>query len=595
MNTYKKSETSKKVSQSKDYSKDSKIGSNKSYNNKNRSKYKGKGKTSNYHEDDLPNKDCYDNNPDWYIIDQTTADQASGFSFANFIGEPVNIQGCKDSLITSTYNTVDIGSIMQIGLNPSLGTVGMDSDAKVSAINQQGFKMYSRLSSVNSKNTQYLPNDITTLILAVGELIKMISWGQRAFGLSWVYNLRNRNMPKVLINKAGFDPDDFYGNLAQYRIKFNTLMVQANKIPFPSNINYFNKCAQVYSSIYKDDVTDMSQMYVFIPASTWIIDETGENGTILKTTYLPDLPSNGMVFSEYLALLESMINTLLTSATYNYVYADIVNFAAKNSGKVSMSMLNFGTIPEDYVVLPEYNEPILSQIHNMTILGTPIIDKSSTNNMYIATYDDSKTETFTQSNDVIPDVSTLSMFYKPAFGNDHDAGTDGFAAYVRTSDKILDFHTSSPDTGMRLEATRLTSGCNKVNHGKIGDQTTWIASDLVSADNYVVFVRVTSRENVSGYTLYNSGIAVNDSGLMESFSVYCLGYLTQFKERPMWYIGDTTGASIAATKAEIKSVYADLDFFTTVEMSTLKRINDLSLYGLFEPKDFEYGGVISGK
>lgn len=201
MSTYTKSGPSNRRSKCEVDSSNSKTKFNKKPSgnrNRNYSKGKGKAKTE-YHEDKVVGSDSYDNNPDWYIIDQTTADQASGFSFANFIGEPINIGTNGKSDIKNSENSVNVGAIMRIGLMPSLGSVGMDLSAKTAAINQQGFKMYSRLSSVNSKNTQYLPNDITTLILAVGELIKMVNWGQRAFGLAWVYNLRNRTDRKSVV------------------------------------------------------------------------------------------------------------------------------------------------------------------------------------------------------------------------------------------------------------------------------------------------------------------------------------------------------------------------------------------------------------
>ena len=593
MSTYTKSGPSNRRSKCEVDSSNSKTKFNKKTSgnrNRNYSKGKGKAKTGkdDYHEDKITGSESYDNNPEWYIIDPVTADQASGFSFANFIGEAINIGTTGTSDIKNSGYTVNIGSIMRIGLMPSLGSVGMDINAKTAAINQQGFKMYSRLSSVNSKNTQYLPNDITTMILAIGELIKMVNWGQRTFGLTWVYNLRNRTMPKRLIELSGFDPDDLFKNLAQYRIEFNTLMVQANKIPFPSNINYFNKCAQVFSSVYKDEETDMSQMYVFAPDSVWLIDETGAEGTILKTHYLPNAP---IKFSAYLTLLESMINTLLTSATYNYVYADIVNFAAKNSGKMNMQMLNFATVPDDYIVMPEYNEPMLSQIHNLSIMSYPI-DSGKGTETYSITYKDETIETFTNNNDVIPNVETLSMFYKPAFTGKGD-GADVFTAFMASADRILDFHTSSPNTGMRLEATRLTSGCRKVKQNKAGEAHPFTYSDLVSSDHYVSTLFVVGAEGKPDYEISSNGILFWDNTML-GFSVYALGLISQFKERPIFYIGDISSGSDPYV-GQIKSIFSDLDFFTTIDMDTLKRINDLSLYGLFEPNDFEYGGVLSGK
>lgn len=557
-------------------------------NNNSRGKRKGKsdgGRTK--AREAVDDSESFDNNPDWYNIDQVTTDQANNFSFSNYIGATVSLNPTLgEAFSKGTHGAftdqVNVGSICRIMLNPSIGSVGLSADtAKVAAINQQGFKMYSRLSSVNSKNTQYLPNDVTTLILAIGELISTISWGQRALGLSWIYNLRNRTMPKQLIEASGFDATSLFSNLSNNRIRFNTLMVEANKIPFPSNINYFQKCSQIYSSVYKDEESDMSQMYVFVPNSTWDMDETYSKGTALIThNYFEDY-SKTITWDNYLEVLSTKITSLMNSATFNYVYSDILNYASRNAGNTSVQMLHFDTVPEDYVVMPEYNIPMLSQIHNLNVLG----DK-----FYAATNPISTTTSlagdldFTKNNDIYPDTDSASLFYKPLFIR----GADEFVqlGLAATMDRILDFHVP-PDTNMRLEATRLTSGClNVTRTSKASGQVMYY--DLVSSDHYVTSLSYYSSVGRTPQyipTALDSGDIANTDGF---------GLMCNFNESPTMIEIEFTGQLTDAgwELADNPRILSRLDFFTTLSLKTLKLINDLGLYGLFEPADFEYGGII---
>lgn len=509
------------------------------------------------------------NSADWSKPDPVAMDQATGFSFANYIGAPVSFNFSGETWANSPKpQALHIGAISVMEINPSVGKVGVGAAAKMSAINQQGFKLYSRLSSVNSKNTLYGPQDVTTLMLAVGELISMVSWVQRTFGLTWTYNVRNRNMPKYLIHAAGFDPDDFFHGLAQYRITLNTLLVQANKIPFPSNFNYFMKCAQLYSSVYKDSPDDMAQLYVFRPYSTWYMDETDPNGTKLVTHKIPYDTSNdiGMAkMSDVLSIIESMINTLLTSATYNYIYSDILNFASRNYGNTSVQMLNFGTLPEEYSIVPVYEESVLSQIHNANIMGVPV----ATSGVVTVPYPHLPN---TPSNDVIPNETTLCLEYNPCWIRQ---------TQFQVMDRLLNFHEMNPDTDARIEATRLVSGATN-SYPQTGG--TFADIGIISSDHYVVDMTVLTDGSLDNqWKILSSNVAEN------GYNGFWFTGL-HFKNFPIMY--NLSKYVDADHPSALSGIWCELDTYTTIEMTTLLRINDLGMYGMFEPKDFQFSGIV---
>lgn len=504
-----------------------------------------------------------ENDPKWYVTDEAVTDQATRISFSNFVGVPIDFNpgGYITGLQTNSFMP---GSIMQVFLNPSPGytTIG---NAKNAAINQQGFRTYARLSSANAKTTNYTPNDVTTMILAMGELISTISFAQRAYGLIWSYNVRNRTMPGDLLASAGVEPNALRADSAKFLTELNTLIVEANKIPFPSNIDYFNKCAQIFSSVFADSASSMSELYVPIPFSTWDLDEAGSTqGTVLKThTYWDGIGPDFEPMDPYdlLAIIRSKINTMLTSTTYNYIYSDILNLATKDS---NVKLLQFVPIDFGYSVAPIYDTEWILMINNATIVGEPLL-----------TADQYHSELHTNSNDVVPDVNKLSLLYAPQFGNSHP---------IIAIPKILNFYNDAPSMDERIIATRYLVTSNVVRFGPLkekGESPTagpitnyyYTDDDLSMGDHYVVGINLLGADTSIGYT-YSSGDEFSSPTFIPSV-------LTRFSNHPYIYEIDTS----VWPDVNIVGLVGDIDFYTTIDATTLARINKLLLFALFDVKD----------
>lgn len=515
------------------------------------------------------------NNPSWYIPDPVVMDQASRFSFSNFTGVAVDFNPTTP-IAGLTGATLNPGAIMQIAMNPSPGYTGL-TNANVAAVNQQAFRTYARLSSINAKNTNYTPNDVSTMILAMGELISMLAVAQRAYGLLWTYNVRNRSMPKMLVDLAGVDSTLLSSEAAEYLVRLNTLIVEANKIPFPSNIDYFSKCAEMYSSVYKDDESDMAGLYVPIPYTTWsMVEDVSVEGTVLRTTQLWDSVSGvftPMTPSAMLDLVETMINNMLTSATYNYVYSDILNLATKDS---SVNMLQFTPLTTDYTVMPIYEKEFLLRINNATIMGEPLQTKAE---MYLP-------DLHTISNDVFPDIDTMCLNYAPQFMD---------ITPVMGIQNIINFYTDEPTLEERIEATRYMNNAVVVRYGLLKSNESkdsgsvkaaitgnyYTDSVIAMGDHYVVEVNVyTTLASGADMSFMSSAHVTNGGGYTGQPSV-----LTRFSLHPYIYELTHTGETQETWEWSISGLIGDLDFYTTVGADTLNRINKLALYALYDVRD----------
>lgn len=469
------------------------------------------------------------NNPSWYFKDAILADQVSSISFNQFLGAQQDFDPAE------YYNIIP--SAMRILFNPSAG-YSMMSQA-FSGINQAGLKQYTTLSANNAKTSQYAPQDITTLELALGQIIAVSEVGRRALGLAFTYNKRNWTYPSGIIEVAGFDSADLFNNLAKYRLAFNTLVNTINRIAFPADIAYFAKCQYMYSHIFLDSESPMAQSYVYLPQTSWVVDETTyDGGTILKTIDLWSANSK-MTFQTYLTKLTTMINGVLESLTFNYIYADVLRLY----GESQMYTVPF--IEEGYLVMPEYDPLALLQINNANWCGSPNGTQFSAETGE------------TPSNDVYPDVVRNRLLYMPQF-----TAANGFGY-----DKIINFPHSmgNPDVTQRIECTRFAMS------------VTYPGGRCVSTmgDHYVTTISVwrggTFIFELGPQYADSTALTVDQAAGLEQI----LSLLVKFEWGPRKYYCDPNNH-------RVHSMVGDIDYYTTIDYDYLRRVNDLAMVSLFD-------------
>lgn len=515
-------------------------------NERNRSgKGKYKNQTRSYNSDrrnDLPKCNNGDhsvgdvNNPNYYFTDETLKNQIATFSFNQFTGVPFDMATRSDGTkVTKTNSTV-----MSIRLNPSAGyTTGIGSS---NSLNLASLSLYTKLSANNAKTSIYAPQDLTTLILGVGQLIAVASHCARAFGLARLFNYRNRAYPRTIIKSVGIDYDDLASNFADYRNRYNLLMVAASQIPIPANIPYFAKCSEIYAHAYLDmEGSSMAQTYVFCPESTWILNEEAEGGTSLDVLKL-QADTNGQVktMNTLLGALQSMIEALLNSTTLNAVYSDILRVADKEG----MPLYSFTTIPDDYTVLPVYNKEIRQWINNLTILGTPL--------------DTPVVGDHTPGNKVLPDPDNNGVKYKPQFR----------LTMVEAINPILNFDSGDVGVNDIVEATRLTSAYSLVMDGP----NTY--TDVCAlADFYVTRINLYEGAALTG-TLNNVGLRFEDASKPEVLynAMTTLAVYSNFDWSPTLYLVNRSYT--------LYDVIQDFNYFTTVDLEYLTRLHEACMFGL---------------
>jgi hypothetical protein len=548
----KQNKDEKKLNKIKDLKKNIRKRGKRPYNNKDKSDDKIKIEEDN--SDILTNRSRF-GNPNWYFVDKTLAEQTAQFSFQDFIGAG-----------TLLNNGVVLPSIMTISLNPSADN-SLAGYAGISTATLMARKLYNTLANTSGRTQNYAPQDVFTLLLALGEIISYASYLKRALGVAYTYNIRNRDFPSKIIDVMGINSSDLFANLNRYRVELNTLLTQVNKIPFPANIAWFDKCNALYEGIFQDNMSPMSQIYIMIPATTWILDESSyEEGTVLRTIPVTVNSFNNYSsltrnMSSHISTLRSMIQALLTSTTLNYIYGDILNYTSK----FNVKLLYMNMIEDNYTVMPQYDQEVLLHIHNMMLLGSPTVDiadrKPATPIL----------STYTPYNDVFPDVNNNSIVYNPIFRSTLSAQelTDRQIGLM----DIVDFPFGVPDLIGKIEATRFQIR-NDIGVGE-GDKSLAFINDTdiagivatVLPDHYPVRIKMYAPGGDNNVFEFDNTWSLTASSRFAHF-------ITKFDNAPLIYINNT--------ETGMNHVIGDVNYYTNLPSDILSRMCNITYQSLFE-------------
>lgn len=354
------------------------------------------------------------NDPKWYYTNAGVTDNALRINFEEFVGQPYFV---TDNTKFSPLNVLTY--FMQPTPNRSSST-GTNGTADDPGALWAARKLYSALSSVTGRTSNYTPNTLVFLFYALGEMLSMYSFIRRVFAYYRTFNRRNWGIPKSLFTAMCVDYDDFQRNIANYLTEFNTIIVDMNKIPIIQSVAYFQKCVGMYDNIFADMNADMAQLYMMCPATTWYLREDGSSiypnvsGTVLETvnvclttnttSSIGKLDPSSRPLSAYLSILQQQLQYLMESSTLNIVYSDVLNYSQKNG----VQILTIPQISIDYSLGVIYNAVINQQMHHAMQMGENInISGAQTSNEGFAFFDcrnvtgEATRYGYTQRNDVV--------------------------------------------------------------------------------------------------------------------------------------------------------------------------------------------------
>lgn len=524
-----------------------------------------------------------DNDPNWYFTSSELASQAGELSMQEVLGNGPVIQEAEMPTCAIVYLNPSPGvSYSMTGNeddmtgwrddNPSVSRQILPTEAVINdGANLMAFKMYTLMSSFTGRTQSYGPQDLLIMILAISQVAAISEHIRRAFGMALTVNARNRALPKGMMEAMGVRPDDFIAHLADYRMQFNIQMTRINQVPLLDNVGFIRKCRDIYQKVYVDTDSPMGQNWIFAPYSTWKLDESSsEEGGFLQTIDLPhyNSPEN---LSTWLSVLTGMIDAILSSSTMQIVYSDLINLA----NKVNVPTWQFDYLAENYVVLPEYNRNAQLQLHNLDIVGSPMLPS------WKATSAETMVAPPTPSNDVRQDPERNCILYNPMFSV--CTGAASSAGYVSFSqiphDTIVDFDTPNPTLEDKIEALRFSNvqGNYKftvINPDHNNDRMMATYGGTLS-DHYVVMIGIMKYPTLATYFQSSDQRDSATNILLDT------GYLGKFKDAPLLYVLGASSTGVANRRC-VRSIIGDVNYFTKVPFEYLQRTNRLMYTGLFD-------------
>lgn len=305
--------------------------------------------------------DTSTNDKSWYSRNPELLKAGASFAYGYPVGSPAYLDNAEypdaGKLIVSGIAAIEV-----------IPTLGLSKDAS-SPLNQAIRKMYTYIRHANSGAKNYDPADLGLYIGAMDQIYTMFWYGVRAYGTARLYNAQNRYVPYTLLNAQGFDADDVMKNCAQLRYGLNRIATIVNNLVTPNDLPLLARHRWIFSGLFSDGTSPKSQIYMYRPAGyfTFGLDEQGAG--MLKYTSL-STETKSMTVNEYLALLDEMVNPILTNydEDFGIISGDIMKAYDANS------LYKLPAVPEEFAIAPEYSEEVLSQIQNATLLGNYIHD-----------------------------------------------------------------------------------------------------------------------------------------------------------------------------------------------------------------------------
>ena len=299
---------------------------------------------------------CAPNDVSWYASNPQLVKDAGSFSFNNPVGGVVNLDN------GGLYNTqFAVPGVMAIR---TVGVPGCSRDL-TSPLNIAARNIYSFVRHANSGHANYDAPDLMMYLLAMDNVYSMLSFMSRAYGVVSYYQSRNRYVPKALFNAMHLDYEDFMENIADFRAFINVYAVKVGSYCVPKSMSYFTRHMWMYTNVYKDSESDKAQLYLYTPAFFYQFSATASTqGGSLEPVFMDGAASSKlMTFEELRTKANGLIQALMYDEDANIISGDVLK------AFTSEGVFKLGPITEDYVVEPVYNEEVLHQINNVTLLG----------------------------------------------------------------------------------------------------------------------------------------------------------------------------------------------------------------------------------
>lgn len=497
------------------------------------------------------NEKIHWNDWSWYAASEQLLKDAASFPFSRPLGiiNPVSIY-LKDLTSAQPKGNISVPGIFRINY---VSTIGI-STSDTSNVNVASRQIYSYIRHANSGHANYEAPDLMMYLIAMGEIYGWIATLDRAYGTCRYYSQRNRFTGRTLVKAMGFNYDSLVSELADFRQFINITKKRISALCVPKTMSYFARRYYLNSYIFKDSASDRAQLYLFRQTDLYQLSATKlSTGTSLFRYNLDDDLDLGGIKT----LTNEILEPLLSDEDFNIMSGDILKAFAKEG---CWSLVD---TPDDFVVVPEYNEEILDQIHNATQIR---LDFSTTvpTGAYKA-YD---------YRGIVHQVNGSIRNYE--FANSPTVG-----AISGRKDLILDLDEGHTDPKNVMVATRLSNISNHQEYDTGADEETgFLATGTEIVTGYSIFYNTGSAGTYSYISV--SDVSVDTTGEQEpaiADNFFKMTLISAFRKHPgipVCIIVDN-GEPVINYYGDIK----EIEDYTIIKPKDLQDLHEVATLSLF--------------
>lgn len=318
--------------------------------------------------DSRTRRDCYksrENDWQWYAQSPELIRDYASYPFGRPVGSQINLGSVPNgSVLTTSINSQSIPGIMAYYYQP---TVGDPHDANA-PINIAARNIYSYVRHANSGHSNYDAPDLMLYLIAMDSIYMYHSFLKRIVGLLYDYSTLNRYYPRALVQAMGVDFDDLSHHIADFRGFVNQYATKMGSMCVPNSMSYMARHVWMTEGIYTDGTSSKSQTYMYVPAAyfKFQLDTDGKGELIsvpFTSPYLNNVLGTLQKYEDLITFGNNLLDPITSNEDLNIMSGDILKAFGDNG------VVKIAGVPDGYMVLPTYNQEVLSQMENATILG----------------------------------------------------------------------------------------------------------------------------------------------------------------------------------------------------------------------------------
>lgn len=303
------------------------------------------------------------NDVSWYAKNDAMLRDAASYSYNSPLGKAIP----WDSIYNVNSGNLDgypPDSIPGIDVLSFVPTIGV-SVSSASPANLAAQNIYTYVRYMNSGSKNYDQADLMIYLLAMDSIYMVWNWLKRFYGYARIYSQKNMYMPRGFAMGDCVNLEDAAANLADFRMQLNALAARISSFCVPAVMPLFIRHSWMVSNLYKDADNDKAQIYMFTPAIFYQYDETGSQygGKLVAKPLLKAITSL-LTYSQIVTQLNAAIDAIAYSEDIGVMSGDILKAYGQDK------LFKISPVEPDYEVIPVYNEEVLNQIHNSTLVNT---------------------------------------------------------------------------------------------------------------------------------------------------------------------------------------------------------------------------------